>query len=368
MSVYSKGKGKNKEWRYDFVVKGQRYSGPWLDTKQKAIEEMVEHRKEVKTRNKPQQIQIPTDMGFLELVNRRLDHAKAYNSERHYADTHYMAKRWVSRWGHFMCSDITQEMIEEFVLARTKVSHRTANKELRYLRATFNFGLKRKKPWISDNPTEGVKFLPEDETDKYVPEPADIEKVISVAKPNDKDYLLIIKETIARVGEINRMTWKDVDLLKRTVTLYTRKKKGGGRRSRKVHMNERLFQTLQRRLQQRDPDKPWVFWHRYWSRRENRTVEGPFGYRKRLMASLCRKAGVKHFTFHALRHSGASLLEQSNVPVGTIQKILGHENRSTTEIYLDTIGDAEREAMSVLESASRDFSHTIHTQTGEWVN
>ncbi len=97
-------------------------------------------------------------------------------------------------------------------------------------------------------------------------------------------------------------------------------------------------------------------------------VEGPYGYRKRLMASLCKKAEVQHFTFHALRHSGASLLEQNNVPVGTIQKILGHENRSTTEIYLDTIGDAEREAMLVLERARRGNSHTIHTQTGEWVN
>jgi integrase len=46
----------------------------------------------------------------------------------------------------------------------------------------------------------------------------------------------------------------------------------------------------------------------------------------------CKKAGVKYFRFHALRHSGASIMDNSNVPIGAIQRILGHENRTTTEI------------------------------------
>jgi integrase len=32
-----------------------------------------------------------------------------------------------------------------------------------------------------------------------------------------------------------------------------------------------------------------------------------------------------------------------------IQRILGHENRKTTEIYLHSIGDLEREAISVFD-------------------
>ncbi|MGD2098458.1 MAG: tyrosine-type recombinase/integrase [Desulfobacterales bacterium] len=43
------------------------------------------------------------------------------------------------------------------------------------------------------------------------------------------------------------------------------------------------------------------------------------------MKTLCKKAGVKYFRYHALRHFGASLLEQANVPIGSIQRILGHE-------------------------------------------
>jgi integrase len=50
-------------------------------------------------------------------------------------------------------------------------------------------------------------------------------------------------------------------------------------------------------------------------------------------------------------------MDGNNVPIGAIQRILGHENRKTTEIYLHSIGDLEREAMAVFEH-SRENSHT----------
>ncbi len=60
------------------------------------------------------------------------------------------------------------------------------------------------------------------------------------------------------------------------------------------------------------------------------------------------------------------MLERANIPIGSIQRILGHENRLTTEIYLHSIGEAEREAMVVFERACQNVplekSHTqIHT-------
>ena len=50
-------------------------------------------------------------------------------------------------------------------------------------------------------------------------------------------------------------------------------------------------------------------------------------------------------------------MDNHNVPLGAIQRILGHENRKTTEIYLHSTGPAERLAMAVFESA-RQKSHT----------
>jgi integrase len=87
----------------------------------------------------------------------------------------------------------------------------------------------------------------------------------------------------------------------------------------------------------------------------------PFDYRREILISLCDKAQVRYFTYHAIRHAGASLMDRNNAPIGAIQKILGHENRRTTEIYLHSIDNAEAEAIAIYEEA-RQKSHTTLTQ------
>ena len=355
MSVYSK---KGKGWRYDFTLNQQRYSQAWFKTKTAAKQAEADRRKKVKERQRGPQT--PTDMGFLELVNRRLDHVKAYNSDKHYTDYRYLARKWSKRWGTLKCNEITAEMIQKYVLRRSKVSTCTANKELRSLRSLFNFG----KRWrlVRENATDGIQFLPEERKIKYVPPTDDIEKVIAAADADTRDYLWTIRETMTRVSEVNRLSWDDIDLDDQYVVLYTRKKKGGHLTPRKVPMTQKLFDVLSRRHLQRDRGKPWVFWHTYWSSKTGEKCEGPYDRRKKLMKSLCKKAGVRYFNFHALRHSGASIMDGANVPLGAIQRILGHEQRTTTKIYLHSLDQSEREAMLVYEQ-SRSKSHTeSHTR------
>jgi integrase len=364
MSVYSK---KGKGWRYDFTLNGNRHTEAWFPTKREAIAAEARRREELKKPEVEEQVQpesnqpqTPTDMDFLELVNRRLDHVKAYNSGSHYAEHIYMAKRWVKEWGKLGCSSVTRDMIEKFILKRNKVSAFTANKEIRYLRATFNFGLKR--DWVKSNPVDNISFLPVEKKLKYIPSVTDVEKVISVADPDTQDYLYTITDTMGRMSEINRLTWKDVDLEARYVVLYTRKKRGGHLTPRKIPMTQRLYSILSRRFKERDTKKPWVFWHTYSSSKTGNQVDGPYQERKKIMKTLCEKAGVPYFRYHALRHSGASIMEANKVPIGSIQRILGHQNRTTTEIYLHSMDDAERQAISVFELA-REKSHTnSHTE------
>jgi integrase len=171
---------------------------------------------------------------------------------------------------------------------------------------------------------------------------------------------------MARMSEINCLTWNDIDLANKHVILYTRKKRGGNLTPRKVPMTERLYRILARRYSDRDPAKPWVFWHIYHHTKNPDVRIGPYKDRKQLMRKLCALAGVPYFRFHALRHCGASLLESNNIPIpiGTIQRILGHENRITTELYLHSIGQAERIAIATLENSNGN-SHTSLTQTRE---
>lgn len=350
MSVYLvKGKG----WRYDFTQEGIRPTEAWFKTKTEAKQAEAKRREELK--NPEPELETLIDMVFLELINLRLDYVKAYNSSEHYRCYLYMARRWSKKWGDIPCREITQPIVQKHLLQRRRISAFTANKELRYLRATFNYGTRKK--FISNNPTEGLDFFPVEKKVKYVPETEDIDKVIGVADPNTQDYLWTIRETMARVNEINQLCWKDVNLDARFIILYTRKKRGGHLTPRKVPMTQKIYEVLKQRYENRDPNKPWVFWHRYWSRKKGCFVEGPYADRKKLMKGLCKKAGVKYFRFHPIRHSGASIMDGNNVPLGAIQRILGHENRKTTELYLHSIGNLERNAMDIFEQ-SRKKSHT----------
>lgn len=295
---------------------------------------------------------VPTDITFLELVNLRLDYVKAYKSEKYFADYIGLGRRVVKQWPKLKAREITRAMVQTYLIKRAKVSAFSANKDLRYIRALFNFGIKQEL--IQADPTKGLEFMPVEKRVKYIPSKEDVAKVLLAADPDTQDYLIAIKETMARVGEINRLTWQDVNFEGRFIFLYTRKKKGGHLTPRKIPMTTKLYETLLRRFQHRDKDKPWVFWQRYWSSKEGKFVEGPYQDRKKIMGTLCRKAGVRYFRFHALRHFSASVLEKANVSISSIQRILGHENRTTTELYLHSIGEAEREAMAVFERVSQE--------------
>jgi len=161
-----------------------------------------------------------------------------------------------------------------------KTSAYTANKDLRSLRAMFNFGIQPPRNWIFENPTKGIKFMPVEKKIKYVPPKKDILRVIMAADLDTRDYLWTIALTMGRMSEINRMTWQDVNLDERYVVLYTRKKAGGNLTPRKIPMPDKLHQVLSRRFNARDKRKPWVFWFRYCSSKTSEWTEGPYKDRK----------------------------------------------------------------------------------------
>ena len=59
---------------------------------------------------------------------------------------------------------------------------------------------------------------------------------------------------------------------------------------------------------------------------------------------------------------GASVLDRANISIGLIQRILGHENRTTTEIYLHSIDEIDRVAMEYLGAQIEKSLTQILTQ------
>jgi len=89
----------------------------------------------------------------------------------------------------------------------------------------------------------------------------------------------------------------------------------------------------------------------------------PYRDRKTLTRTLCKKGGVAYFRFHALRHFGAAVLDRANISIGSIQRILGHENRTTTGIYLHSIDEIGQTAMEYLGAQIEKKSHAdSHTE------
>ncbi len=54
-------------------------------------------------------------------------------------------------------------------------------------------------------------------------------------------------------------------------------------------------------------------------------------------------------------------LDRANVNIGSIQRLLGHENRTTTEIYLHSINESERQAIKVFDEIAKKSHTNPHT-------
>lgn len=68
------------------------------------------------------------------------------------------------------------------------------------------------------------------------------------------------------------------------------------------------------------------------------------------MKDLCKKAGVKYFGFHAIRHHVASILADSGkASLSQIQKILRHQRISTTDNYIKTLDPQLQQVANILD-------------------
>jgi integrase len=174
-------------------------------------------------------------------------------------------------------------------------------------------------------------------------------KIMLAAGP-DRPLLLTIYHTMARVDEILRLRWEDVNFQERTVRLWTRKRRDGSWAWDKVPMNQVLYDNLQQLWRKRTQEE-WVFL--------NPKTGARYKHRPKLMRTVCRRAGVRRFGFHAIRHYVASYLaDKQKFSVTQVSRLLRHQSKATTERYLQVIDPQLRDVMASLEEKSHTDSHT----------
>lgn len=65
---------------------------------------------------------------------------------------------------------------------------------------------------------------------------------------------------------------------------------------------------------------------------------------------VVKRAGLPHMTFHGLRHSQATILIASGVPVKVVSEMLGHSNTSITQdLYTHVLPTMQRQAADTLD-------------------
>ena len=79
--------------------------------------------------------------------------------------------------------------------------------------------------------------------------------------------------------------------------------------------------------------------------RGSEKVPGGACRRRRRVKKWIEAAGItKHITFHCFRHSFATLQLENGTGLYTIQKLLGHKNIRTTQIYAHMVDSAKVKA------------------------
>ena len=83
----------------------------------------------------------------------------------------------------------------------------------------------------------------------------------------------------------------------------------------------------------------WVFANQV-SNRETHMLEK--------LKKICKRAGIKTATVHALRHSFGAHLRMAGVNLADIADLLGHKDLATTQIYAKVLQDHLRHVVSKL--------------------
>lgn len=311
------------KWRYEFMIQGERYSKSGYETKQAARDAEAEARKDLKRMN--------TD--FMRLCAARLKDLKINRTKKYLKENARLIKILIKRWKHL--KTISKQDVLDYVqdVAVSRGAN-VANKELRFIKALFNHGINLE--WFTYNPAKGIRPISiKDKKRRYVPTKDDVQKVLDRASPRQKVYLLVVIHTLGRSSSVNNLCWSDI--YEDHLVLRTRKAKNSNEKEIQVPMNAVLREALSKIPRTGE----YVFM--------NAKTGRQYDYRDKLVPGLCQKAGVPRFTLHCLRHFGASMLDNAGVPLCDIQELLGHEQATTTAIYLRSLRGSTKEAVKKLE-------------------
>ena len=146
--------------------------------------------------------------------------------------------------------------------------------------------------------------------------------------------LLTYYFTGGRRSELFRLSWEhDVRLDSGRIRLTDYKGRSGKKRVRWHAMHPELIKAYSWWLEARPVKVDNVFMQVHCKTH----LGEPFTQRRWLMPTLCKRAGVKPFGFHGLRHKAAAITFEAG-GIAAAQLLMGHERATTTDRYVKSVG------------------------------
>lgn len=255
------------------------------------------------------------------------------------------------------CTDITPDDIRLYIAVRLTqdgISKVTANNELRYLR-TFYSWLSAEEI-ISKNPLNKIDSIKQNKVKKKAFSEMECEKIRQACKTSMETAIVeVFLSTCCRVSELCMMR---IDEIKDgTIVVH-----GKGNKDRTVYLNAKAELALQKYLADRKDGNPYIFppgkflmfqkggkkvsrSHPDWYTNPELVSDGfrDKGGIEATVRKIGKRAGVENTHPHRFRRTGATLALRRGMPIELVSKMLGHEQISTTQIYLD-LNDDDMEA------------------------
>ena len=257
---------------------------------------------------------------FVNWVRRR--NSTAHTWQDYYCDLHQFA----ATVGDKGLREITFKEVDTFIESQLKrqLTSSTINRRLAAVTSLYQFFMVEDDeldcPVIKYRHTlRAHQRLP-----RAVPQ-TDLEQLFAVIEDvRDLAIFLLMLRSGLRISEVAKMTLRDLYLEESRPRVVVH---GKNSRDRSVYLSGQTVTALRRYLEDRPAvDAPAVFIN---CRNEPLTT---MGIQKRL-EKYRRLAGV-HVTAHQLRHNFANDMVLADVPVTSIQKLLGHAWVGTTQLYI----------------------------------
>lgn len=220
------------------------------------------------------------------------------------------------------------------------LSPKTINRRIALLKGMYSWAVR--EGHIKTNPLRGaVEMLSEDDGGRVrylVPEERTrLLKALEERDAEEKDYLkcavLLSLNTGVRKGTLLRLKWEYIDWNGETLTLPAQIMKGG--KTKTIPLNSTALEALeswkQRSSASHSAASPYIFPGD--TRDHPEDLHGHLGDIKTPWNTLLKRADIKKFRWHDLRHDFGSQLAMQGHDLLSIKELMCHQNIKMTLVY-----------------------------------